>query len=107
MQMYSRCCQSLLTRGQAVRSPGTTGAAACTKAIQPPAPSASPSPRLPHRMAYGDWPGLARRREREHGWVNHPGDGVERLMPKLLELAEFVRRIQDAVMKLHCVRVVH
>ena len=82
---------------------------------QPPAPRLSsrlhrrppPSPRLPHRTAYGDWPGLARRREREHGWVNHPGDGVERLMPKLLELAEFVRRIQDAVTKLHCVRVVH
>ena len=41
------------------------------------------------------WPGLARRREGEHGWVNHLVDGVERLMPKLPELAEFVRTIPD------------
>lgn len=54
-----------------------------------------PSPRLSHRMAYGAWPALARRREGEHGRVNHLVDGVERLMPKLPELAEFVRTIPD------------
>ena len=71
MQMYSRCCQSLLTRGQAVRSPGTTGAAACTRAIQPPAPSASAISTFAAqnglwRLA---WPG---EEAREGAWLGEP-----------------------------------